>query len=117
MGRSKAGESVGVVRVQRGGEVRRWQVEQVLLALIRVLGVLMSVPVGMQTLARSAGGLGTRVVQRHTPVTLFAKVTVCMLKVRLCILWSLLSSGTHLIWCSSCSQVTLSPEREARGGG
>ena len=90
MGRSRAGENVGVVRVQRVGEVQRWQVEQVLLALIRVLGVLMLVPGCMQTLARSAGGLGMRVLQKRTLAMLSVRVIVCMLKVRLYILLSLL---------------------------
>ena len=117
MGRSRVGESVGAGQVQHVDEVLRWRVTQVLLALVRVLGVLMSVPGCKQTLEHSAGDLGMLVLQKRRQATLFAKETVCMLKVRSCILLSLLSSGMHLIWSSSCSQVTLSPELEARGGG
>lgn len=116
-GRSREGENAGAGQVQHVDEVLRLRAEQVLLALVRVLGVLMSVPGCKRTLVHSAGALGMGVLQKRRQATLFVRGTVCMLKARLCILWSLLSSGMHLIWSSSCSQETLSPEREARGGG
>jgi hypothetical protein len=118
VGPSRVDESVGAGQVQHVDGVLRWRVEQVLLASVRALGVLMSVPGWYKpTLVHSAGVLGMLVVQKRTQATLFARETVCMLRVRWCILWSLLSSEMHLIWSSSCSQVTLSPEHKARGGG
>jgi hypothetical protein len=104
-------------QAQHVDEVLRWRVEQVLLAWVRVLGELMSVPGYKQTLVHSAGVLDMLVLQKRRQATLLARETVCMMKVRSCTLLSLLSSGMHWIWSSSCSQATLNPEPEAREGG
>ena len=80
------------------GEVRSWQVERVLLALIWVLGVLKSVPGYKRTLVYRVGVLDMMVLQKRGQVTIFARETVCMMKVRSCLLLSLpslLSSGVH----------------------
>jgi hypothetical protein len=114
---SRVGESVGAVQAQHVDEARRWQVEQVLLALAQILGVLTLVPGHKQTLVHSVVDLDMPPLQKRRQAMLSARVIVCMLKVRLCILGSLLSSGMRSTRSSSCSQVTLSPELEARGGG
>jgi uncharacterized membrane protein len=83
---SRVGESVGAVQAQHVGEARRWQVEQVLLALVQILGVLMLVPGHKQTLVHSVGDLGMPLPQKRRQGMLSALVIVCMPKVRLCIL-------------------------------
>jgi hypothetical protein len=117
VGRSRVGETVGAGQIQHINEVLKWGVKQVLLAWVWVLEELMSVPGYKRTLVHSAEGLNMLVLQKRRQATIFARETVCTMKVRSCILLSLLSTGMHWIWSSSCSQATLSPEPEARGGG
>jgi hypothetical protein len=117
VGRSRVGESVGAGQIHHIDEVLRWGVKQVLLAWVWVLGGLMLVPGYKRTLVHSAEDLDILVLQKRRQATIFARETVCMMKVRSCLFLSLLSTGMHWIWSSSCSQATLSPEPEARGGG
>ena len=97
VGRSRVGESAGVGQAQHVDEVLRWRVEQVLLAWVRVLGELMSVPGYKRILVHSVGEVGMFVLQKRRQATIFARETVCMRKVQSCLFLSLLSSGMHWI--------------------
>ena len=84
---SRVGGTEEAAQTHSVGEALQWRVEQVLLALVRILWELMLVPVGGRQPWEHSVGVQWRspAIQLHTRAMLFALATVCRLRVRLCI--------------------------------
>jgi hypothetical protein len=85
---SRAGEIVEGAPTRCGGVALQWQAELVLLALVRILWELMSVPVGGRPAWEHSVEvlLGSLAIQWHKRAMLSGRGTECRPRVRLCIL-------------------------------